>query len=168
MWSPDGMRIAYLSNQGGNADIWTMSAEGDDIRQLTSDPSPDVFPLWSPDGEWLLFGSRRDPNGQSRIWRVPSDGGTPEPVTDANGTRPRYSLDGSRIYFLDGERVRFVEHVFADGSEKTVADFSGKRGALSLFTLATDDHYLYFGWEEDFGDIWVMDVVTDESELSKK
>ena len=168
MWSPDGMRIAYLSNQGGNADIWTMSAEGDDIRQLTSDPSPDVFPLWSPDGEWLLFGSRRDPNGQSRIWRVPSDGGTPEPVTDANGTRPRYSLDGSRIYFLDGERVRFVEHVFADGSEKTVADFSGKRGALSLFTLATDDQYLYFGWEEDFGDIWVMDVVTDESELSKK
>jgi len=164
MWSPDGMRIAYHSNQGGNEDIWTMSVEGDDIRQLTNDASPDLFPIWSPEGEWLLFSSRRDPNGQSRIWRVPSNGGTPEPVTDANGTRPRYSLDGSRIYFRDGKRVRFVEHIFADGSEKTVADFSGKRGHLSTFALATDDQYLYFGWEEDLGDIWVMDVVRDESE----
>ena len=163
MWSPDGIRIAFGSNEGGNTEnIWTMSVEGDDARQLTNDPSPDEDPIWSPDGEWLLFGSRRDPNGQSRIWRVPSNGGTPEPVTDANGSRPRYSLDGSRIYFRDGEQVRFVEHVFADGSERTVADFSGKRGVLSALT--TDDQYLYFGWVEDLGDIWVMDVVTDESE----
>lgn len=27
------------------------------------------------------------------------------------------------------------------------------------FALATDDHYLYFTWQEDIGDIWVMDVV---------
>ena len=73
-------------------------------------------------------------------------------------------MDGSRIYFRDGERLRFVEHVFADGSERTIADFSGKRGALSTKALATDDQYLYFGWIEDLGDIWVMDVVTDESE----
>ncbi len=163
-WSPDGTRIVFGSNQDGNAEnIWTMSVEGGDARQLTNDPSPDEDPIWSPDGEWLVFGSRRDPDGQSRIWRVPSSGGRPEPVTSANGSRPRYSRDGTRIYFRDGERVRVVEHVFADDSENTVADFSGKRGLLGL-ALATDDHYLYFGWEEDLGDIWVMDVVRDESE----
>ena len=163
-WSPDGTQIAFGSNEGGNTEnIWTMSVEGDDARQLTNDISPDEDPIWSPDGEWLLFGSRRDPNGRSRIWRVPSNGGTPEPVTDANGNRPTYSLDGSRIYFRDGEQLRFVEHVFADGSERTIADFSGKRGVLSL-GFTTDDQYLYFGWDEDLGDIWVMDVVTDESE----
>ena len=163
-WSPDGTRIVFYSNEGGHADIWTMSVEGDDVRQITNDASPDEFPIWSPDGEWLLFGSRRDANGQNRIWRVPSNGGTPAPVTDVNGSGPRYSVDGSRIYFRDGERLRFVEHVFADGSERTIADFSGKRGALSTKALATDDQYLYFGWIEDLGDIWVMDVVTDESE----
>ena len=29
--------------------------------------------------------------------------------------------------------------------------------------VSTDGSYLYFQWEENLGDIWVMDVVTDES-----
>jgi len=38
-------------------------------------------------------------------------------------------------------------------------DFKGKpRGNLGCMSLATDGKYLYFTWEEDFGDIWVMDV----------
>jgi hypothetical protein len=38
-------------------------------------------------------------------------------------------------------------------------DFKGKpRGNLGRMSLATDGKYVYFTWEEDFGDIWVMDV----------
>jgi len=33
------------------------------------------------------------------------------------------------------------------------------RGSLGSEALATDGRYLYFAWEEDIGDIWVMDVV---------
>ncbi len=51
-----------------------------------------------------------------------------------------------------------------DRVERVVADLSGKRGILGGFALATDGQYLYFTWEETHGDIWVMDVVTDESE----
>ena len=42
--------------------------------------------------------------------------------------------------------------------------FEGRRGSVTGYAYATDDQYLYFTWEEDLGDIWVMDVVTDESE----
>ena len=45
-----------------------------------------------------------------------------------------------------------------------MSDFSGKRGNPGVYALATDGQYLYFTWEEDLGDIWVMDVVTDERE----
>ena len=48
-----------------------------------------------------------------------------------------------------------------DGRESPVTDFSGRYGSLFWFSLATDGDYLYFTWEEDLGDIWVMDVVQE-------
>ena len=42
-----------------------------------------------------------------------------------------------------------------------MTDFEGKRGDLGSWALATDGDYLYFTWQEDIGDIWVMDVVRD-------
>ena len=52
----------------------------------------------------------------------------------------------------------------ADGAERPITDFAERRGNLSARAFATDGDYVYFTWEEDLGDIWVMDVVTDESE----
>jgi hypothetical protein len=49
--------------------------------------------------------------------------------------------------------------VAADRSvERPVTDLAGKRGSLGTEVLATDGQYLYFAWEEDLGDIWVMDA----------
>jgi hypothetical protein len=42
---------------------------------------------------------------------------------------------------------------------RAMTDFKGKpRGNLGCMSLGTDGKYLYFTWEEDFGDIWLMDV----------
>ena len=46
------------------------------------------------------------------------------------------------------------------GTERTIASLEGKPGSLGRFALATDENYLYFTWDENVGDIWVMDVVT--------
>ena len=40
-----------------------------------------------------------------------------------------------------------------------MTDFEERRGSLGVFALATDGDYLYFTWQENIGDIWVMDVV---------
>ena len=45
-----------------------------------------------------------------------------------------------------------------------MTDLVGRPGTLRGICLATDDQYLYFCWREDLGDIWVMDVITDETE----
>jgi hypothetical protein len=52
----------------------------------------------------------------------------------------------------------------ADRTERRLTDLTGRRGAMGLIGLSTDGHYLYFTWQEDLGDIWVMDVVKDEEE----
>lgn len=56
-WSPDGRRIAFESNADvdganpeGDLEIWTMSADGADARQLTHNALHDEGPAWSPDG----------------------------------------------------------------------------------------------------------------------
>ncbi len=50
------------------------------------------------------------------------------------------------------------------GGERRLTDLVGKRGELGILSLTTDGRYLYFSWEEDTGDIWVMDVVAEESD----
>jgi len=50
-----------------------------------------------------------------------------------------------------------------DGNERRATRFSQKAGSLGDY-LAAGEGYLYFTWRNDVGDIWVMDVVTDDKE----
>lgn len=54
-WSPDGSRLAYVGGSDDVVDIYSMDADGTDITQLTHDAAFDTFPIWSPDGETILF-----------------------------------------------------------------------------------------------------------------
>ena len=55
-WSPDGRRIAYVSDGAGSADVWVMKDDGAGNHQLLSDPGYDHFsPSWSPDGRRLVL-----------------------------------------------------------------------------------------------------------------
>lgn len=54
-WSPDGARIAYVSNKSGISQVWVMNADGSNAVQLTNIPSGAEQPKWSPDGNWLAF-----------------------------------------------------------------------------------------------------------------
>ncbi len=56
-WSPDGRRIAFLSNRSGSQQIWLMDAGGADPRKLGDVPTEADGILWSPDGRNILFTS---------------------------------------------------------------------------------------------------------------
>lgn len=60
-WSPDGSQVAYLSDASGEYEIWVRPQGGDgNARQVTKDGGIWRFaPVWSPDGEMLLFGDKR-------------------------------------------------------------------------------------------------------------
>jgi Tol biopolymer transport system component len=60
---PDGSRILFSSNLGGNArefDLWSVPMEGTaDPERITHTDGFDGFPMFSPDGKWLIFASNR-------------------------------------------------------------------------------------------------------------
>jgi len=57
--SPDGKWIAVNSDRGGQEDLWLMPADGDGAwRRLTDDGVFNLQPVWSPDGERLLWSDK--------------------------------------------------------------------------------------------------------------
>ncbi len=70
-FSPDGERIAFVSDRAGGRDLWVIDAEGEnDAIRLTDDPEEDGAPQWSAGGDEILF-----ERGRGDLYIVPSAGG---------------------------------------------------------------------------------------------
>jgi Tol biopolymer transport system component len=54
-WSPDGRKMAFVSDRDGNGEIYVMNADGSAQRRLTRNPASDGPPVWSPDGRKIAF-----------------------------------------------------------------------------------------------------------------
>lgn len=97
--SRDGTQLIVDSDRSGNPDLWTLPLDGGDMRQITTDPTPDWAPRWSPQGDTLAFYSYR--TGNRDIWTMPADGGPARRVTshDASDLVPTWSPDGRSVAF---------------------------------------------------------------------
>jgi TolB protein len=73
-WSPDGSKIAFVSDRDRNAEIYTMNADGTAQTRLTDDPATDTSPVWSPDGSQIAFVSYRADAFNSDLYTMNSDG----------------------------------------------------------------------------------------------
>ena len=80
--SPDGSKLAVAMHdmETGNEDIWQIDLVNGTTTRFTFDPAPDIFPLWSPDGKQIVFGTTRQ--GARGLYRKAANGaGNEEPVT---------------------------------------------------------------------------------------
>lgn len=67
-FSPDGKRVAFTSNRGGNWDIYVMSSDGGQAQQLTSEPEHELHPSWSPDGRMVAYCKLGAQSDRWEIW----------------------------------------------------------------------------------------------------
>jgi len=85
--SPDGSRIALdISGDSNQGDIWVLDIERGSGKRLTVWPEDDSAPVWSPDGNELMFFSMRGGTNKERVFRTARSGGAePEIVIAEEG-----------------------------------------------------------------------------------
>jgi serine/threonine protein kinase/WD40 repeat protein len=102
--APDGSEIAFLSDSGGHGNLWVMSTQTGQLRQITFEADPGVavgVPVWSPDGQSIAFVSSKGRSGfDFGVWLVDPDGTNPRSVAD-KGLGMAWSPDGRWIYYTE-------------------------------------------------------------------
>lgn len=98
--SPDGKQIAF-SYKG---DIYTVSSEGGEAKQLTMHIAHDYMPVWSPDSKNIAFASNRF--GNFDVFITSSKGGSPVRLTTFSGNELPYSFTPDGKYILYGAKIQ--------------------------------------------------------------
>jgi TolB protein len=156
-WSPDGARLAYCAERGGQYDIYTISVKGGAETQLTDLPGLDDGPEYSPNGKHIWFNSTR--TGLMQIWRMEVDGPNPTHMVkeDANCWFPHVSPDGEWVVYIaygqndispgDHPANKNVELrlIPASGGEsKSIAKLFGGQGTINVNSWSPDNRTVAF------------------------
>lgn len=165
-WSPDGSKIAFVSNRtaepdaNANSDIWVVPSwvePGSDVpepQRVTSNPGSDSQPAWSSDGRWIAHITVVEPDliwyATNHLAVIPAEGGQARVLTrelDRNVSRPEFdSGDRSIMVILEDSAERHLARVEVESGEvervvaggRSVRAFSRSGGATAL--LVSEPH----------------------------
>jgi Tol biopolymer transport system component len=140
-WSPNGARIAFIS--GFPLQIYSMNANGSDVKRLTNGTQDDGFPAWSPDGTKIAFVSGNLNDATTfEIYVMNADGSNRTRLTNNSvvDAWPNWSPDGTKIVFMSGRTLldpnSFEIHLInADGSNRTQLTNNSILDAQPSFSL---------------------------------
>lgn len=114
-WTPDN-KIVFSTINNGNADIWTMNADGSGQKQLTSEPAADSSPKMSADAEFIYFLSNR--SGITSVWRMSANGTNPQKITENQDVFALELAPGGREIFYTAR----AENIYVQKLWKTSTD----------------------------------------------
>jgi serine/threonine protein kinase len=97
--SPDGKRVALTIGDGVGSDVWVYDPQRDAMTRLTFGGGKYLYPIWSPDGQYVVFG--RLAGG---IFQTRADGaGPPQALTQSKSPQAPsgFTPDGKRLAYME-------------------------------------------------------------------
>lgn len=118
-WSPDGKRIAYVSNRSGRTQIHMREVSSGKEVVVTKAAEGPSLPAWSPDGQWIAFlrWAPEAPKWSVAVPGKPADAKWATPVTVA--TELRWTFDGVGVLPPGENRIFVVPATGGDEREIT-------------------------------------------------
>jgi serine/threonine-protein kinase len=101
--APHGRRLAFSLADAANFNVWTYDAARDALTRLTVDPGVDRFPVWTPDGQRLVYASSRSGGATNLYWQRADGSGDATRLT----TSPNPQFPGS--WHPSGRFLAFYE-----------------------------------------------------------
>jgi dipeptidyl aminopeptidase/acylaminoacyl peptidase len=153
VWSPDGRRIAFLSNRSGSSQIHVMWVDTRETLQITRvDRDPGGL-KWSPDGKWILFTMNLQDDTPLLPVKLPQ---TPKGAQLAKGAvlvdRLSWGADGQGPTFKSYNHV-FVVDSFVGGVPRQITTGNFSHGAPE--------------WSADGKTIYVSGIRKPEAEYQR-
>jgi dipeptidyl aminopeptidase/acylaminoacyl peptidase len=117
-WSPDGARLAFVSNRTGkefegdrNDDVWIIPAVGGPLTRISDHEETDNNPRWSPDGQTIAFTGELHERDHPKIWLASAKAGTVSVLAandlDLIPAGLEWSEDGKSLFFESGVKGEF-------------------------------------------------------------
>jgi dipeptidyl aminopeptidase/acylaminoacyl peptidase len=158
--SPDGKLAVVpvthydIDKNEGFTDLWLVPTAGGEARQLTSDAASDNDPVFSPDGKWIAFVSKRGEDKQTQIYVIAPDGGEARRVTNVptGADSPRW--------FPDSKRIAFITSVWPDlktweEMDKRMKDRTESRMTAKVWEKAPFSYWDHFIEDRDPHVYWI-------------
>jgi eukaryotic-like serine/threonine-protein kinase len=156
-WSPDGLKMVFISPCPDRRDmytgsaLYTINADGTNLTQLLGAAAGDYDPRWSPDGEKIAFTSLRQ-TGRPQVYILNVADGEIFPLATESlrNLHPGWSPDGSQLVYIStaemGERLWVMD---ADGRNKR--PISPAEGIYSKPDWSPDGQYILYTYRENLG-----------------
>src|ERR1700682_4675513 len=143
--SPDGTSVA-LDIRDQDNDIWIWDLARKTLRRLTFDPAQDQYPVWTPDGRRIAFGSTR--SGAQNVFWQPADGTGPvERLTTSPNSQYPTSVapDGSRLIIWEATTKTgfYLVQLHLDGARQAEALFHTAFNELNG-EISPEGHWLAY------------------------
>ena len=130
--SPDGKRMAYLTNVSGTSQVWMIDLPSGEPKQITNYDDNVGFVRWLPDDSGIVFGKARGGDENTQFFWMKTDGTGVRELTNDPKVRHNFaevSFDGKTIYYTSNKRNRTFFDVYsmqlATGKEELLYQYDG-------------------------------------------
>jgi Tol biopolymer transport system component len=135
--------------QTGTHDVWLVDAGRNVTSRLTFDPGNDIYPIWSPDGNWIMFGSDRD--GVFNLYQKRANGtGSEERVVQSQTHMVPYSWasNGPVVVYRVGNSAPFNMGILPLAGARTPRPLEASRFNQSYGQVSPDGRWLAYTLNE--------------------